>query len=144
MTSAVVDPRIGAVDARWMTTDGIARLRDVVPGPAIVEDLERIDATRAPFGGHFLVHGDRRRVVDGAFEAVLVIIGFPDRATAGDWYASPAYREILPLRTENSRGDVLIVDGVEADRRAADVGPLLQRVQAMGDVGGSASRAAAT
>jgi uncharacterized protein (DUF1330 family) len=32
-------------------------MRRVTMGLAIVEYLERIDATLAPFGGHFIVHG---------------------------------------------------------------------------------------
>ena len=32
-----------------------------------------------------------------------------------------AYREILALRTDNSDGDVIIVDGVPADHKATDV-----------------------
>ena len=125
-----------------MTTYGIAHLRDVVPGPGITAYLERIDATLAPFGGRFLVHGDRPRVVEGTFDDALVIIGFPDRAAAESWYASPAYREILPLRTENSQGDLFLVDGVDADHRATDILPLLRRVAQEPE--GSASRAAAT
>ena len=141
MTSRVIDRRDCPVDAQNMTTYGIAHLRDVVPGPGIVEYLERIDATLAPFGGRFLVHGDRPQIVEGAFDAALVIIGFPDRAAAEGWYASPAYREILHLRTTNSRGEVFLVDGVDPDHRATDILPLLQQAQ---ELEGSAARAAAT
>lgn len=35
----------------------IAYLRQVDFGEAIVDYLQRIDATLAPHGGHFLVHG---------------------------------------------------------------------------------------
>ncbi|MGI5130581.1 DUF1330 domain-containing protein [Pseudonocardia sp. CA-107938] len=126
-----------------MTTYGIAHLRDVVPGAGITEYLERIDATLEPFGGRFVVHGDRPRVVEGEFDAALVIIAFPDRAAAEAWYASPAYRAILPLRTENSRGDVFLVDGVGPDHRATDVLALLG-LPAGQEPEGSASRAAAT
>lgn len=108
-----------------MTTYGIAHLRDVVPGPGITEYLQRIDATLAPFGGHFLVHGDLPRVVEGSFADSIVIIGFPDRAAAEGWYASSAYQAILPLRTGNSRGDVFLVDGVDRSHRATDILPLL-------------------
>lgn len=40
-----------------MSTYAIATLRNVAMGPAIIEYLERIDATLAPFGGKFVVHG---------------------------------------------------------------------------------------
>ena len=125
MTSGVIDRRPAPGDPRAMTTYGIAHLRDVVPGPGIVEYLERIDATLIPFGGRFLVHGDRPQVVEGTFDDSLIIIGFPDRAAAQAWYASPAYRAILPLRTDNSRGDLFLVDGVDEDHRATDILPLL-------------------
>lgn len=32
----------------------------------------------------------------------------------------PAYRAILPLRTDNAEGAVIIVDGVSANHRAID------------------------
>ena len=51
----------------------------------------------------------------------LIVIAFPDRAALDAWYASDAYRRILPLRTENSAGDVVFVDGVGTSHRALDV-----------------------
>ena len=40
-------------------------LRDVRMGPPIREYLERIDATLAPFGGHFVVHGGEMEMLEG-------------------------------------------------------------------------------
>jgi hypothetical protein len=40
---------------------------------------------------------------------------------AAQWYESPAYQAILPLRADNSVGTVLLVDGVDDDHRATDV-----------------------
>ena len=51
----------------------------------------------------------------------LIVIGFPDRASARRWYESPAYQEILPLRTENADGSAMIVDGVSPEHRAIEV-----------------------
>jgi uncharacterized protein (DUF1330 family) len=100
---------------------GIALLQHVEVGPPIVEYLERIDATLAPYGGRFLVHGARPRVLEGADPGAVVVLRFPDRASAEEWYASAAYQEILPLRTENTSSTVFIIDGVGADHRATDV-----------------------
>jgi len=47
------------------------------------------------------------------------VIGFPDLDAARAWYDSPAYQEILPLRTRNSDGVTLLVDGVPEGYRAA-------------------------
>jgi uncharacterized protein (DUF1330 family) len=51
----------------------------------------------------------------------MVVIQFPDRASATEWYASAAYQQILPLRTEHAASTVFLVDGVGADHRATDV-----------------------
>jgi uncharacterized protein (DUF1330 family) len=90
-------------------------------GPPIVEYLERIDATLAPFDGHFVVHGGDNDVREGRDPGVVILIEFPDRAAVEAWYDSPAYREILPLRTANATSHVLIVDGVDRDHLATDV-----------------------
>jgi uncharacterized protein (DUF1330 family) len=104
-----------------MKAYAVAHLRDVSMGPEIVAYLERIDATLAPFGGRFLIHGGRPDVLEGAFDGDLVVVAFPDRARARAWYASPAYGAIKALRIENSRGDVILIDGVPEDHRATDV-----------------------
>jgi uncharacterized protein (DUF1330 family) len=99
----------------------VALLRNVTMGQPIVEYLERIDATLAPYGGRFIVHGARASMLEGTDPGTMVIIVFPDRAQAEDWYGSPAYQEILPLRTENTSSTLFIVDGVDATHRATDV-----------------------
>ena len=104
-----------------MSSYGVAHLRKVKLGPAIAEYLQRIDATLAPFGGKFLVHGGNAEVMEGAWRGDLIVIEFPDRATARAWYASDAYQAILALRTENAEGDVILVDGVSEGHRATDV-----------------------
>ena len=48
-----------------MPAYAVAHMRQVTMGPPIVEYLERIDATLAPFGGRFLVHGGKPEVVEG-------------------------------------------------------------------------------
>ena len=79
-----------------MTSYAVAILREVRMGRPIVEYLERIDATLAPYGGRFIVHGGEQEVVEGSSPGTLVVIEFPDRSRAQEWYASPAYQEILP------------------------------------------------
>lgn len=104
-----------------MTTYAVAHMQSVQIGPAIVEYLQRIDATLAPFEGRFVVHGDAPEVLEGEFPGQLIVIAFPSREQAKGWYASPAYREILPLRLEHSTGPAILVDGVGPDHRATDV-----------------------
>lgn len=98
----------------------VGHLHDVEMGPQIVEYLERIDATLAPYGGRFIIHGATPDVREGDWGG-LIVIEFPDLDRARAWYESPAYQEILPLRAEYSRGAVLLIDGEDADHAAADI-----------------------
>lgn len=102
-----------------MTAYAVAHLWDVDPNAEIVEYLRRIDATLEPYGGRFLVHGTPPEVLEGEWPGHLVVIGFPDLSAARAWYDSPAYRDILALRTRNAEGVTLLVDGVPDGYRAA-------------------------
>jgi uncharacterized protein (DUF1330 family) len=112
-----------------MTAYAVAHLREVTVGPEIVEYLERIDATLEPFEGRFVVHGAEPTVLEGDFPGHLVVIEFPGPEQAQGWYASPAYQAILPLRTENSLGEAILVDGVGPEHRATDVLSVEARVR---------------
>jgi uncharacterized protein (DUF1330 family) len=103
-----------------MTAYAIAHLEDVRLGPEIIDYIKRIDGTLAPYEGRFLIHGATPEIVEGPWPGDLVVIAFPDLERARAWYGSPAYREILALRTENSRGVTMLVNGVEPGYRAAD------------------------
>ena len=104
-----------------MSAYALAHLRNVRMGPQIVEYLQKIDATLAPFGGRFLIHGGNREVVEGTWPGDIIVIAFPDRGHVRAWYSSPAYQAILRLRTENSDGDVIIADGVDEGHQATDI-----------------------
>ena len=104
-----------------MPAYAVAHMRQVTMGPPIVEYLERIDATLAPFGGRFVVHGGDVEVLEGTWPGHLIIIEFPSRGAADDWYHSAAYQDILALRTDNSHSDIILVDGVGTSHRATDV-----------------------
>jgi len=104
-----------------MPAYAVGHLHDVNVGPEIVAYLRRIDDTLAPFHGRFIIHGGPVTAVEGAWSGDLIVIAFPDMASARAWYDSPAYREILPLRTRNARGDVFFIDGVSPDHRATDI-----------------------
>lgn len=104
-----------------MTAYGIGHLTNVEMGDDIVAYLAAIDATLAPFGGKFLIHGGENEHMEGVWPGDLIVIGFPDRDAARAWYRSAAYQKILPLRTRNSSGHVFLIDGVDDSHRATDV-----------------------
>ncbi|MFD7995882.1 DUF1330 domain-containing protein [Streptomyces mexicanus] len=95
-----------------MPAYGFAHLRVRRHHPDVLEYLERIQATLDPFHGRFVIHGPPAEVVEGTWPGSMVLIEFPDLPTARAWYASPAYREILRLRTDHIQGDVLLIEGV--------------------------------
>lgn len=99
----------------------LASLLPAAMHPDIVAYLEGFDATLAPFGGRYLIHGGRKTALEGTWPGDVVMLEFPDRAAAEGWYASPAYRALLPLRTRHLAGDVVMVDGVPAGHRATDI-----------------------
>lgn len=103
-----------------MTAYAMAHVHSVEFGPDIVEYLERIDATLEPFGGRFRVHGNRVEEVEGSFKGDLILIEFPDIERARAWYDSPAYRDILELRTRHMVADVILVPGVPRGYLGAD------------------------
>ncbi|MBZ6075404.1 DUF1330 domain-containing protein [Microvirga puerhi] len=104
-----------------MTAYAIGHLHNVTMGPDIVAYLEKIDATLAPFEGRFLIHGGRPERIEGTWTGDLAVIAFPDMERVRAWYASPAYQEILRLRTDNSDSTVIFLDGASEDHRATDV-----------------------
>ncbi|MFJ8045694.1 DUF1330 domain-containing protein [Kitasatospora sp. NPDC096147] len=98
-----------------MTAYAFANLRTRRPHLDIVEYLERIQATLTPYAGRFLVHGAPTEVLEGSWPGHMVLIEFPDAATARAWYDSPGYRAILPLRTAHIEADVVLAEGVGPD-----------------------------
>ena len=50
-----------------MTSYAVAHLHHVEMGPDIVAYLEAIDATLAPFGGKFMIHGGAKEHLEGAW-----------------------------------------------------------------------------
>jgi uncharacterized protein (DUF1330 family) len=104
------------------TTPGyaVASLRDVDFNDQVVAYLERIDATLEEYGARFVVHGGQLHPLEGEWPGALVVIEFSSTQAALDWYASPAYQEILPLRTANTHSIATVVDGVPTGYRATD------------------------
>lgn len=74
----------------------------------------QVPQTIAAFGGKYLVRGGLATVLEGTSQGDRnVVIEFPDRKTAEDWYASDAYQAIVKHRTENSTGTLALIDGYE-------------------------------
>lgn len=98
-----------------MTAYAIAHLKTPAINADVIDYIDRVQGTLDPYGGRFLVHGGDVEVMEGPWPGSVVIIEFPDLTAAREWYASPAYQEILPKRTDHIDGAAIIVQGVPAD-----------------------------
>ena len=95
-------------------------MKGYVVGRVTVRDPEayavyraRVLPTIEAHGGRFLVRGGTVTVKEGGWrDPRLVVLEFPSVAAAEAWYGSAEYQAILPLRTANSDGDIVIVAGV--------------------------------
>ncbi|QKV92876.1 DUF1330 domain-containing protein [Streptomyces sp. NA02950] len=115
-----------------MTAYALAHLHAGSSHADVFAYMERIQATMDPFGGRFVIHGAEVEVVEGSWPGHVVLIEFPDRAQVRAWYESPAYQEILPLRTDHIPADLIFVDGVGPDYNAAGTAAKAREAAARG------------
>ncbi|MDQ3170487.1 MAG: DUF1330 domain-containing protein [Acidobacteriota bacterium] len=72
-----------------------------------------VPPTVAAYGGKFLVRGAPLHEMEGQWPRKrLVIVEFPDVASAKAWWASEEYAGAKALRQANSSADLVIVEGV--------------------------------
>lgn len=110
----------------------IAHLHDPQINDDVLTYIERIQSTLEPFGGRFLVHGATVDVREGEWPGTIVIIAFPDIDAARGWYESPAYTDILHLRTDHIHGSAILVEGVDPDYDATRTAAMLRQAAAAG------------
>lgn len=64
------------------------------------------------YGGKFVVRGGAIETLEGTWQPKrLVIIEFPDTATAKRWWSSPEYREAKALRQRTAKTEMIVVEG---------------------------------
>ena len=97
----------------------IAILNAVDLNQEILRSIREIDSTLTPFGGRFLVHGGVAEYREGSELGNPVVIEFPTIGHARRWYESAEYTRILPRRTRNAQGSVLLIEGVPESYRAS-------------------------
>lgn len=73
----------------------------------------RVAAVVQRHGGRYVVLGGNAERVEGDWSpTTLVMIEFPDRVRARQWYDSPEYDELKRLRLAAGRFNGVIVDGL--------------------------------
>jgi uncharacterized protein (DUF1330 family) len=65
-------------------------------------------------GGRYLVRGGEAEALEGGLPAGrTVVLEFPTKKAALDWYRSEEYTEIRKLREGAARATLYVVDGVD-------------------------------
>jgi uncharacterized protein (DUF1330 family) len=73
---------------------------------------KQVPDTLAPFNHHNLVIGGKTQSLEGEPPKPIVVIAFDSADKARDWYDSPAYAAIRPIRQRSAKSRVFIVEGV--------------------------------
>ncbi|MEL0021864.1 MAG: DUF1330 domain-containing protein [Rickettsiales bacterium] len=71
-----------------------------------------VPATIEKHGGKYLVRGGEAETVEGEWAPKrMVVLEFPNMTTLKKWYNSTDYQNIIASRTENSKGNMIFVEG---------------------------------
>jgi len=74
--------------------------------------VSQVPGTLAPFGGHYIVRPSKVSAVEGDPPKIFAIVAFDSAQQAMDWYHSPAYQAILPLRLSSAKTTAYVAEGV--------------------------------
>jgi uncharacterized protein (DUF1330 family) len=84
-----------------------------VTDPKAYEQYKPIaESTVKQYGGRFLVRGGAAEALEGAAPKRIVVLEFPDAATARTWYRSQEYAPGLKLRLAAANSRLLLAEGL--------------------------------
>jgi uncharacterized protein (DUF1330 family) len=84
-----------------------------VTDPTAIEKYgEKVPETLAPFNHHYLVRGGKTQSLEGEPPKTIVVIAFDSVDKAREWYQSPAYEAIKPIRQASAKSRIFIAEGV--------------------------------
>jgi uncharacterized protein (DUF1330 family) len=87
---------------------------EIVDAEGYKEYTKQVPATVAKYGGRFIVRGGNAEVLEGDWPVSVrrVILEFPSVEAAKRWWDSPEYEKPKALRKANSKGRLLLIEGV--------------------------------
>jgi uncharacterized protein (DUF1330 family) len=86
---------------------------EITDPPALEKYPEKLTDTLAPFNHHFVVRSSKIQALEGdAPKSRVVIIAFDSVEKAREWYDSPAYAAIRPIRQNAAKSRIFIVEGL--------------------------------
>jgi len=84
-----------------------------VTDPASIQKyVAKLPETLVPFNSHYVVRGGKTQSLEGEPPKGIVIIAFDSAEKAREWYDSPAYEAIKPLRLSGAKTRLFIAEGV--------------------------------
>ncbi|CAN7666524.1 DUF1330 domain-containing protein [Phyllobacterium sp. LjRoot231] len=80
---------------------------------AIESYREHAAASIKQYGGRYLVRGGAVETLEGGWKPdPIIVVEFPDIASAKRWYGSPEYAAALEVRDSALTRNLILVDGV--------------------------------
>ena len=77
------------------------------------EYVSRVKSVVEKFGGEYLVRGGEMNIIEGDWPNERnIVIKFPSREKAMEWYNSEEYKPIRQIRHDNAVSNSVIVDGI--------------------------------
>lgn len=84
----------------------------VLDVPNLQKYAEKLPETLAPFDHHYVLRGGKPQALEGEPPQGIVVIAFNSVEKAREWYDSPAYQAIKPIRQSAAKSRIFIVEGV--------------------------------
>ena len=86
---------------------------DVTDPAGFEQYRQQVPESIARYGGRYIVRGGKTETLEGHWSPKrVVILEFPDRATAKAWWSSQEYADAKALRQRCARTELIVVDGV--------------------------------
>jgi uncharacterized protein (DUF1330 family) len=85
---------------------------DVTDPTTLPKYAEKMPETLAPFNHHYVVRGGKTQALEGEPPKTIVVIAFDSAEKAREWYDSPAYEAIKPIRQRSAKSRIFIAEGV--------------------------------
>ena len=84
-----------------------------VTNPTLYEDYKKLTpASLVPFDGKFIVRGGVAETIEGEWQpGRFVIIEFPSKQKAKEWWDSALYAPAKALRQATSKTNMILVEG---------------------------------
>jgi len=74
---------------------------------------EKVPETLAPFNHQYLVRSSKIQTLEGEPpKGGIVVIAFDSVQKAREWYDSPSYAAIMPIRQSAAKSRIFVVEGV--------------------------------